>query len=934
MVSLSALVLASVCLGSPKQTPQQAAADKTYWVQQTVNLYYFPNPRVLAETLNPKGGPVGTAPSNPAPGQPDPATPSLNQALGDHIDALNAIERLKQAAADADARAKAAVRAEREATRKKILAERNLAALDDDVERAADDVDEAGANVAATQKEIEDLTPAPAGETPAARAERIRKLAQRRQILKSQKSTLRAAQQRQKDILTQQSLRQQAVTEATQDLAAATAERAEAESKLTAAKTASENALNTVGAKGTALREARARAQLDAANRLAKFQQERDAVDVWRALADPASKDPVERVDMFVYPDSKSIFLRGKPEDVRQVREIIAQFDRPAPQARITLWTLELDLQGNKGRNALASRSTDIENHISIARGKMSRITALFRAALGEQVAAAQAQAIHDHPGIERRLDGYRIARSTFYAPEVAHALGLEFYNAFQHPEYYYFTRWTLPDPAATTTLGEAVLVYLLGDEASRKGVETSFCEKVKKELGDNVDNLAFLSEVISHTLDGSGGINAYQMEITRALQRSALDRFIDRSPYVMQVYSNFERDFPDIANEYLDAIGKDKPGEDKRPEIWEQAMLSPANDPSARFGAKWANMEPTERGALLGEAESMAYIAPFLLWLREQFGISSQVYAGLAQRGREQKAWSGNQANADRFAVQTINAFRTAYPSDQSNARIAAADEMLKRIMIALEDDLQSRYVIPELTNIKKMLNSRAISVGKIDRTSVIATNRYAARVEGNATAELDLAGQERLIDQALMLTDLITAAKGAKLNQILRNFQGVDQEPAGEFYAVNSGMDFKVTPIFDPTGQALRFQFDNVKNTNVLDSDGTNPALPRVDTHSSSMMVQVSNMEIRELTRFEANTKLGVPEKRWGGIPFLNSIYPLSEIPIIGWFSRKSGRDAVSQTSVIFAQNAMYPTIGDLGNLLSSGFGVPPLSTTADEK
>ncbi len=126
----------------------------------------------------------------------------------------------------------------------------------------------------------------------------------------------------------------------------------------------------------------------------------------------------------------------------------------------------------------------------------------------------------------------------------------------------------------------------------------------------------------------------------------------------------------------------------------------------------------------------------------------------------------------------------------------------------------------------------------------------------------------------------------------------------------------------------KALRFQFDHVKNTNVLDANGSNPALPRVDSHTASMTVQLSNMEIRELTRFETNVKLGAPEKRWGGIPLLNSIYPLSELPLIGWFSRTNGRDAVSQTSVIFAQNAMYPTIGDLSQLLGSAFGVPPTS------
>lgn len=51
------------------------------------------------------------------------------------------------------------------------------------------------------------------------------------------------------------------------------------------------------------------------------------------------------------------------------------------------------------------------------------------------------------------------------------------------------------------------------------------------------------------------------------------------------------------------------------------------------------------------------------------------------------------------------------------------------------------------------------------------------------------------------------------------------------GEVYSINSGNRFQVTPIFDPSGQALRFKFDFVGSTRVTEPNGTTSRqIPRV--------------------------------------------------------------------------------------------------------
>jgi hypothetical protein len=98
------------------------------------------------------------------------------------------------------------------------------------------------------------------------------------------------------------------------------------------------------------------------------------------------------------------------------------------------------------------------------------------------------------------------------------------------------------------------------------------------------------------------------------------------------------------------------------------------------------------------------------------------------------------------------------------------------------------------------------------------------------------------------------------------------------------------------------------------------TSPQLPRIERHTINTEVQLSNLETREISRFESNARLGRPTEYSGGVPVLKDIpYVRPWVPLIGWFVRKAGANAVAQQSVIFGQTTIYPTIGALVDLVT---------------
>ena len=95
-------------------------------------------------------------------------------------------------------------------------------------------------------------------------------------------------------------------------------------------------------------------------------------------------------------------------------------------------------------------------------------------------------------------------------------------------------------------------------------------------------------------------------------------------------------------------------------------------------------------------------------------------------------------------------------------------------------------------------------------------------------------------------------------------------------------------------------------------------NRQIPRVERHTVNTEVQLTNLELREISRFETNARLGTPSQRVGGIPIIKELPLLKEIPLLGYYSKRGKSAGTRQESLIFAQTTMYPTVSDIMDLL----------------
>ena len=283
----------------------------------------------------------------------------------------------------------------------------------------------------------------------------------------------------------------------------------------------------------------------------------------------------------------------------------------------------------------------------------------------------------------------------------------------------------------------------------------------------------------------------------------------------------------------------------------------------------------------------------------------------------------AGSDTDRMKVLAEVLESFKPVLSGALSTAtpRQAAADEMLKEMIIALEDDLDRLFVQPMIRGLRKRLTAETgVRVGILQRESMLATNRGKARIDPRASAQLAVGEEQDILTGIQQLGQLYTAVQSGGAFAALGALQSHPREPQPEIYALTTGNRFEVTPIFDPSGQALRFKFDFVSTSNLQEPNGsTNPQMPRIERHTINTEVQLSNLETREISRFESNARLGLATQYWGGIPVLKDIpYVRPWIPLVGWFVRKGGSNGSAQQSVIFGQTTIYPTIDDMVTLL----------------
>jgi hypothetical protein len=742
------------------------------------------------------------------------------------------------------------------------------------------------------------------------------------------------------------------------------------------------------------------------------FAAARDQTPYLDAPALSTSPDPVKRVIMRGYPDRNLILLRGKPEDLAVVKRLIAGFDVPAPQARLTLWSFEISAEAGKGflwikksADRLNEATAIVDDSLTKTRGDIAGAATSLRQSVNDAVSDAEMQGgavfstcanpplpPSDEWSQLRPAERAKWLRFRFYSPAVLNQAGVDM------TDIYSFRNAVLPDPAATTTVGEALVVLALSCKENRRRVFEHFRENA---IHSRDCNCLGRKQGTRRALCFSGTAEVLQIEIDSMCNREPSKKSVETSGknqertkssvdalakkedeldakdrYLKEMASRLERD----KLEFIEAA--DRACNSRVDKCQADLATAKASTPQTNQAADWpspllqefANSRPQG----LRENESIsdtqleivralrAGATKTVLWdmqgMRQLIKIAEADYNSF-KKGKVFQALSDAEKNEARLKAAGVASlynryngvvsrrFKILYPdqvdnflllpnrpdfairqesvsgyfsqllNSQSSPRVAAADEMLKRMMGRLEDDLDVQYVQPMLKDLRTELLSKGLTVGIVQRTSVLATNRLKARVDPKGTYDLSVGEQQDLLASIGQLTNIyLTAQTGGALGAF-GTLNSLNQKQEQRIYGVTTGNKFEVTPIFDPSGQALRFKFDYVSNSLIRNPQGSvDPTMPSI-RHTINTEVQLSNLEIREISRYESNAKLGIPTKYWGGIPILADIPGFKPIPFIGWFVRHSGSNAEVQQSVIFGQTTIYPTIGSIVNLLQTG-------------
>jgi hypothetical protein len=665
------------------------------------------------------------------------------------------------------------------------------------------------------------------------------------------------------------------------------------------------------------------------------FAAARDSEAVLFGPIDVTSKDPLQHVLIHAFSGRKVIHIRGRQEDVDKAKTIISLLDRPAPQARLNLWTLELNSTADKDGARHFNQSLElVERELSNTRAQIAAVLSLLRDLINEEVNSialmklneleqARTAVVGGHKyRAPNSIEDLRWARLFFYQKEVLMRLGFDAEKSTinSRNQTGIINRIALPDPAGTTTLGESLIVLTLANPASRYEILNRFAHKVESKLGQlglcpacgpqickedrNMGRVWFASTrralgadtepyyeyrklTEDELRDGRSKLpseyyrptyayTAQQREIVSAISLAVVPRLIKR---LIQLQKQYRSAGDTAARDNLEReIGR------ALAFLWDTQGLD--------LQHLFSNVKGDEVRALAEDDDTQTRAQ------REQ--VANKVDEGITK--------------LKEFAKRR-NVLRTA------TAQVARADLMLRQLINAVDEDIDRHFVQPMMICLReKLTRDKGIGVGIVNRTSVLATNRLVARVDARSSAQLAVADEQDALQATQQLANLFLAAKTGGLLGGINGLGGLSQRSTSEVYGLTSGSVFKVTPIFDPTGQTLRFKFDYVLANNIADPDGSiNPQLPRIERHTVNTEVELNNFELREISRFNTNARLGIPMTRRGGIPIVKDIPGMKYVPLLGWFVRRSGQSAVIQQSLMMGQTTMYPTIADIFDLLS---------------
>ncbi len=293
------------------------------------------------------------------------------------------------------------------------------------------------------------------------------------------------------------------------------------------------------------------------------------------------------------------------------------------------------------------------------------------------------------------------------------------------------------------------------------------------------------------------------------------------------------------------------------------------------------------------------------------------------------------------------------------TRAHTANIDNYIKRLTTALDDDFNTQFYYPTFRNVREGSQFKDVEFGQTETTNVLANNREFAKVSPAATMEFDMPKRDILIKEGLdsalaiyndvgalvndpsllalassqsgMPTSGVTSGAPGAVRNVLPGLSSDTQTdllaqdagtrprfesnvekliPDPAIYKFETGTGFEIRPMIEPDGQAVVFDFNYMYTTNVREPVRADEKhLGRVKRHFVDTDVQLSNFELREVSRYVVALKA---ERTARGVPLLE------DIPVVGALWRPvPQREKSLQQNIIMAQATIFPTLFDLMGL-----------------
>ncbi|HMP78075.1 MAG TPA: hypothetical protein PKD54_01360 [Pirellulaceae bacterium] len=296
------------------------------------------------------------------------------------------------------------------------------------------------------------------------------------------------------------------------------------------------------------------------------------------------------------------------------------------------------------------------------------------------------------------------------------------------------------------------------------------------------------------------------------------------------------------------------------------------------------------------------------------------------------------------------------------TRAHTANVDNYLKRLTTALDDDFNAQFYQPAFQHIRQTTVHRDVHFGQTETTTVLANNRGFAKVTPSATMEFDLPARYMLMLEALYgakagiddfgallndptflalarsglgasvanpaagstdglgimrtvlpglssdVTEQVLAQHASSRPQFGSNLENLIPDPA--IYKFETGTGYEIRPVIQPDGQAVVFDFNYLYSTNIREPVRADEKhLGRVKRHFIRTDVQLSNFELREVSRYNVVLKAARTAR---GVPLFE------DIPVAGVLFRPlPNAESSLQQNMILAQATIFPTLFDLMGL-----------------